>query len=152
MQEREFSFEIREHIGVISTNENGWSKELNVVSWNGQPAKFDIREWDEDHQRMTKGVTLMDRDMRKLVDLYLSDSSRKVIEQAREEKRARDERRKTPRPGSRRQGQDEADELANIAAAAPPLSDEDVKEAGASAAEVSEECEDPESFDDCDDC
>ena len=126
MQEREFSFEIREHIGVISTNENGWSKELNVVSWNGQPAKFDIREWDQDHQRMTKGITLLDRDMRKLVDLYLSDSSRKVIEQAREEKRARDERSKSPRPGIRRRDRDEAEELANIAIAGAPLTEDEL--------------------------
>ena len=137
MQEREFSFEIKEHIGVISTNENGWSKELNVVSWNGQPAKFDIRDWDEDHQRMTKGVTLLDRDMRKLVDLYLSDSSRKVIEQAREEKRARDERRRTPRPGRRdrsREEQEEKDareELSNIAFAGSPVTAEDIEAAAA---------------------
>ncbi len=133
MQERDFSFEIKEHIGVISSNENGWSKELNVVSWNGQPAKFDIRDWDQDHQRMTKGVTLLDRDMRKLVDLYLSDSSRKVIEQAREEKRARDERRRTPRPGKRERDpedrQEEQEEYANIAFAGSPVTEADVEAA-----------------------
>ena len=132
MQEREFSFEIKEHIGVISSNDKGWSKELNVVSWNGQPAKFDIREWDQDHQRMTKGITLLDRDMRKLVDLYLGDSTRKVVEQAREERRAREERMRSPRPDSRRRGNEsaeEADELANIAFAGEPVTEEDLAEA-----------------------
>ena len=138
MQERDFSFEIKEHIGVISSNENGWSKELNVVSWNGQPAKFDIRDWDQDHQRMTKGVTLLDRENRIVEtyaesDLYLSDSSRKVIEQAREEKRARDERRRTPRPGKRERDpedrQEEQEEYANIAFAGSPVTEADVEAA-----------------------
>ena len=135
MQEREISFEIKEHIGVISSNDKGWSKELNIVSWNGQPAKFDIREWDQDHQRMTKGITLLDRDMRKLVDLYLGDSTRKVVEQAREERRAREERMRSPRPDARRRGNEEADEtdeLANIAFAGDPVTEEDLAEAGAS--------------------
>ena len=52
-------FEIKEHIGTISSNTNGWDKEINIVSWNGQKTpKFDIRAWNEDHTHMARGITL----------------------------------------------------------------------------------------------
>ena len=66
------TFEIKEHVGVIATNDTGWNKELNIVSWNGATPKYDIRDWDPSHARMSKGITLLDSDMKSLVDLYLS--------------------------------------------------------------------------------
>ncbi len=54
----EFKFEIVEHLGVLSTSPNGWSKELNRVSYNGAEPKFDLRSWSEDHEKMSKGITL----------------------------------------------------------------------------------------------
>ncbi|MGO1580628.1 MAG: YdbC family protein [Peptoniphilaceae bacterium] len=54
----EFKFEIVKHIATLSTNSKGWSKELNLVSWNERNAKYDIREWDPDHKMMSKGITL----------------------------------------------------------------------------------------------
>lgn len=59
-------FEIEENFGIISNSNNGWSKELNLVSWNDRPAKFDIRDWDEDHQKMGKGITLSIDEVREL--------------------------------------------------------------------------------------
>ena len=44
-EEKDFAFNIKEHIGVINTYASGWSKELNLVEWNGNNAKFDIRDW-----------------------------------------------------------------------------------------------------------
>ena len=38
---QEFSYEIVEEIAVLSENNKGWRKELNLVSWNGRPPKFD---------------------------------------------------------------------------------------------------------------
>jgi hypothetical protein len=43
---------------VLSTTSKGWTKELNLVSWNDREAKYDIREWSPDGQTMGKGVTL----------------------------------------------------------------------------------------------
>ena len=64
-------FEIKEHIGTISSNTNGWDKEINIVSWNGQKTpKFDIRAWNEDHTHMARGITLFSDEMSALVDLY----------------------------------------------------------------------------------
>lgn len=54
----EFTYEVIEHIGVLKTNAAGWTKELNIVSWNGNPQKYDLREWAEDHKKMSRGVTL----------------------------------------------------------------------------------------------
>ena len=54
----DISCKIVEHIAVLSTNESGWQKELNRVSWNGGVAKFDIRQWDETHEKMSKGITV----------------------------------------------------------------------------------------------
>ena len=53
-----FSFEIKISVGEISKSSKGWTKELNLVSWNGRKAKYDIREWGPDHEKLGKGVTL----------------------------------------------------------------------------------------------
>ncbi|PRY82813.1 YdbC family protein [Alkalibacterium olivapovliticus] len=57
------SYEVLEHLAVLSTSPKGWTKELNLVSWNERPAKFDIREWSPDHSKMGKGVTLSNEEM-----------------------------------------------------------------------------------------
>ncbi len=59
---KEIEFKIVEHIGVI--NDSGkWKTELNLVSWNGQKPKYDIRSWNEDHTQMSKGVTLSEEEL-----------------------------------------------------------------------------------------
>lgn len=65
----EFTFEITKHIGVIKAYETGWSKEINIVSWNGGQPKVDIRDWDENHERMSRGVTLTKDEFKKMVEL-----------------------------------------------------------------------------------
>lgn len=54
----DIKFEITKHIGTISENAKGWTKEINLVSWNDREPKFDIRDWSPDHTKMGKGVTL----------------------------------------------------------------------------------------------
>ena len=67
--DREISFDIVEHLGVITTYSTGWNKELNLVSWNGAAPKYDIREWSPDHAHMSRGVTLHEKEMRMILDL-----------------------------------------------------------------------------------
>lgn len=62
----ELTFEIVEHLGILSESSRGWTKELNKVSWNERGAKYDIREWNPDHTRMGKGVTLTDEEAENL--------------------------------------------------------------------------------------
>lgn len=53
------TYNIVKHIAVLSENtKTGWKKELNIVSWNGNEPKYDIRDWSADHVKMGKGVTL----------------------------------------------------------------------------------------------
>ena len=56
-------FEIVKTIACISTEKNGWTKELNLVSWNGRAPKYDLRSWSPDHQKMGKGVTLSEEEI-----------------------------------------------------------------------------------------
>lgn len=65
----ELKYEITKEIGVISESAKGWSKELNMVSWNDHEPKYDIREWSPDHSRMGKGVTLTVDELATLKDL-----------------------------------------------------------------------------------
>lgn len=59
-------YDIVEKIAVLS--ERGeWSKELNKISWNNRPAKFDIRDWNHEEGRMGKGVTLSDEEAQELL-------------------------------------------------------------------------------------
>lgn len=67
--EREVTFEIVEHIGVLATSSTGWRKEINLVRWNGAAEKYDIREWDPSHDRMSRGITLKENEMRVLLEV-----------------------------------------------------------------------------------
>ena len=62
----ELKFEITERIGVLSEKAKGWTKELNKVSWNEREPKYDLREWNPDHSRMGKGITLTDEEVETL--------------------------------------------------------------------------------------
>ncbi|MGE5557660.1 MAG: YdbC family protein [Bacillota bacterium] len=65
----EFTFEVKENLGVLSEGARGWAKEFNIVSWNGRKPKFDIREWDETHEKAGKGVTLSKEELLKLKEI-----------------------------------------------------------------------------------
>jgi len=61
-------FNICEHIGTLRSSASGWSRELNIVSWNNGKAKFDVRDWSEDHNKMSKGLTFTDSEMKRIFD------------------------------------------------------------------------------------
>lgn len=65
----DIKYEITEEIGVLSENNKGWTKELNKVSWNDRPSKYDIREWAPEHEKMSKGITLSNDEFEKLKKL-----------------------------------------------------------------------------------
>lgn len=65
----EFKYEIVKNLGIISQPNNGWIKELNLISWNGREPVYDLRTWDEAHERMGKGITLTDDDLKNLKSL-----------------------------------------------------------------------------------
>lgn len=62
----ELKFEITKSLGVLTENAKGWTKELNLVSWNDREPKYDLREWSPEHDRMGKGITLTEEDVSEL--------------------------------------------------------------------------------------
>ena len=58
MTEKGITCEIVRPIAVLSENERGYTKELNLISWNNREPKYDVREWNPDGTKMGKGVTL----------------------------------------------------------------------------------------------
>ena len=58
----DIKFEIKQQIGTISESGKGWTKELNLISWNGGSPKYDIRDWAPNHEKMGKGVTLTEEE------------------------------------------------------------------------------------------
>jgi hypothetical protein len=61
--------EIIKEIGVLSESPKGWTKEVNLVSWNGAEPKYDLRDWAPDREKMGKGITLTKEEARKLSEL-----------------------------------------------------------------------------------
>ena len=69
-ENKEFKYEVIRTIGVLSTNEKtGWRRLLRLISWNGGEAKYDLRDWSPDDEKMGKGVSLTREEAKKLIPL-----------------------------------------------------------------------------------
>lgn len=68
----DIKYEIKETVGVIAESAKGWKKELNLISWNGKEVKYDLREWAPEHEKMGKGVTLSNDELKALKELLNS--------------------------------------------------------------------------------
>ena len=68
MAQSDFKYEIVESIAVLSAENSGWTKELNLVSFNDAVPKYDLRSWAPDHQKMGKGITLSKEELAALRD------------------------------------------------------------------------------------
>lgn len=62
-------YDIVKELGIISETSSGWYKELNLISWNDREAKYDLRDWAPEHEKMGKGITLSVEELKKLRDL-----------------------------------------------------------------------------------
>lgn len=63
----ELKVEVVKSFGVISEGE--FTKELNLVSWNGRKEVYDLRGWAEDHKKCSKGITLKREELLKLKEI-----------------------------------------------------------------------------------
>ena len=61
---------ITKPLAVLGENGKGYTKEANFISWNGNAAKLDIREWHPNHERCGKGITLTDDNKKQLAESY----------------------------------------------------------------------------------
>lgn len=55
---REIQYEIVKEIAVLSTGDSGYTKEINLISWNGKEPKYDIRSFSPNREKCGKGITL----------------------------------------------------------------------------------------------
>ena len=65
----DIQYDITKELGVISESSRGWTKELNMVSWNGGKAKYDLRDCAPDHEKMGKGITFTEEEAKTLYEL-----------------------------------------------------------------------------------
>lgn len=65
----EVKCDIQESFGILSTSSSGWTKELNLISWNDGEPKYDIRQWSPDHSKMGKGISLSREEAEELKNL-----------------------------------------------------------------------------------
>lgn len=62
----DIKYEITQELGVLSESKSGWTRELNLISWNGAAPKYDIRDWSPGHEKMGKGIALSAEEVEKL--------------------------------------------------------------------------------------
>ena len=62
-------YEILKTIGQLSESSKGWTKELNLISWNERDPKYDLRDWAPEHEKMGKGITLSREELKELRDI-----------------------------------------------------------------------------------
>ncbi|MFX0558842.1 YdbC family protein [Tepidibacillus infernus] len=62
----EIKYDIIKNVGILSESPKGWTKELNLISWNNKAPKYDLRDWSPDHDKMGKGITLTKEELMKL--------------------------------------------------------------------------------------
>ena len=58
---KEIQYEIVKEIAVLSTSVksgSGYTKEINLISWNGNEPKYDIRSFSPNREKCGKGITL----------------------------------------------------------------------------------------------
>ncbi len=59
-------FKVEKEIAVLSETAST-ARRLTVTSWNGAPAKLDVRNWTNDGKPL-KGIALDENEARKLLD------------------------------------------------------------------------------------
>lgn len=62
-------YEVIQKLGVVAEYSTGWTKEVNLISWNNKEPKLDIRDWDEKHEHMSRGITLKCDEAEKVAEL-----------------------------------------------------------------------------------
>lgn len=69
----DIKYTITEPIGVLSSNGRK-TLELNMISWNDKPAKYDLRRWQSDASAkiMNKGISFDEDEAHELYALLKS--------------------------------------------------------------------------------
>lgn len=65
---KDIQYEIVEEIAVLSKSDSGYTKEINLISWNGKEPKYDIRSFSPDREKCGKGITLTETEAKTLLE------------------------------------------------------------------------------------
>lgn len=63
---KEIQCEIIKEIAVLSKSDSGYTKEINLISWNGNEPKYDIRSFSPNREKCGKGITLTESEVKTL--------------------------------------------------------------------------------------
>ena len=77
---REIQYEIVKEIAVLSTGDSGYTKEINLISWNGKEPKYDIRSFSPNREKCGKGITLNADEAAALLKSSFPDRAGKSLE------------------------------------------------------------------------
>lgn len=64
---KDIQYEIVKEITVLSQSDSGYTKEINLISWNGNEPKYDIRSFSPNREKCGKGITLTKEEMKTLL-------------------------------------------------------------------------------------
>ncbi len=67
-KDNRFKYKLIKKVGVISRNQAGWTKEVNIVSYNDKKSVIDIRIWSPNN-KMSRGITIDKKDLKTLIKL-----------------------------------------------------------------------------------
>lgn len=70
---KEIQSKIVKEIAVLSKSESGYTKEINLISWNGAESKYDIRSWSPNREKCGKGITLTETEAKNLLAALQSE-------------------------------------------------------------------------------
>ena len=65
----DIDYKVISRVGVLNSYSTGWTKEVNIISWNGGTPKVDIRDWDAEHEHMSRGITLHEEEAELMIKL-----------------------------------------------------------------------------------
>lgn len=68
MAQVDFSYKIEKEIATIAEYKDGTAMKLNLISYRGTPAKYDLRKWDTSTNKMLKGITFNEDEKNKLIE------------------------------------------------------------------------------------
>ena len=64
---KDIQFEIVKEIAVLSVSDSGYTKEVNLIAWNGKAPKYDVRSFSPDREKCGKGITLTETEAKNLL-------------------------------------------------------------------------------------
>lgn len=63
---KDIQYEIVKEIAVLSQSDSGYTKEINLIAWNGNEPKYDIRSFSPNREKCGKGITLTEQEVKML--------------------------------------------------------------------------------------